>query len=126
MEWVVRAGEARPQNLISRYTEHLGMRGVFGFSVLHQPGLSWQALLQADGFPNPTVSVADDDDLAAALAPLGYSRRLIKTPGRRYHHTFCVLYDATGTMLDHLPRDAADAISHTFVRYPNPNQTPRP
>ena len=126
MEWVVRAGEAKPQNLMDRYTEHLGMRGVYGFSVLYQPGLAWQALLQPDGFPNPTVSVASDDDLAAALAPLGYTMRLIKTPGRRYHHTFCVLYDATGTMLQRLPRDAAEAISRTFVRYPNPNRNPRP
>lgn len=126
MDWVVRAGEARPEHLMRRYTEHLGMQGVYGFSVLYQPGFAWQTLLQADGFPNPTVSVAYDDDLAAALSPLGYTLRLIKTPGRRFHHTFCVLYNASGTVLDHLPRDAAEAISRVFVRYPNTNQTPHP
>jgi hypothetical protein len=33
MGWVVRAGEAKPADLVKGYKEHLGVHGLYGFSV---------------------------------------------------------------------------------------------
>jgi len=73
---------------------------------------------------NGQISYAYDGDLAAALLPLAYGMSLIKTSGQGYHHTFMVLYDATGQMLTVLPADAAQAISATFRRMKNPYRVP--
>lgn len=51
---------------------------------------------------------------------------LMRTPGVGFHHTLTVLYDASGAMLQALPRDAAIAISNTFQRTPNPFPYPTP
>jgi hypothetical protein len=123
-EVVLRAGTAKADLLISGYEEHLGARGVYGFSVQYAPGRTWQELAQAGQFRNGQVSVADEDDLRTALAPFGYTMELVKTPGRGYHHMLMVLSDATGQILTALPPDTARALANTFVRYSNPYQAP--
>ncbi len=127
MDWVVRAGEAQVSSLIKGYGRHRGVLGVlYGFSVQYAPGQkkSVEELAKAGQFPNGQISYALDVDLVAALAPLGYQMRLIASPGQGFHHTFAVLFDATGVMLQTLPQDAATAISRTFKRRVNPYQTP--
>ena len=120
MAWVVRAGAAGVKSLIEGYNRHLGVPGLFGFSVQYAPGKTVEELAQVARFPHGQISYADDAILAAAVAPLGYSVQLIKCPGGVHHHTFIVLYDASGVALHVLPRDAAVIISRTFQRRPNP------
>lgn len=122
MEWVVRAGMAEPGNLQANYQEHDAVPGVFGFSVQYQAGRTIDELAQAGQFPNAKISYAYDGELAATLSPLGYSMRLVATPGRGYHHTFMVLYDASGAMLLDLPDAAAQALSSAFRRTDNPHR----
>lgn len=122
MEWVVRAGVAGAQSLINGYAEHRRVPGLFGFSVQYAPGMTVEALALAGQFPHPRISYATEDALFAALQPLGYTMRLAKSPGVGYHHTFAVLYDATGAMLHVLPQDAADALSATFRHRQNPHR----
>ena len=62
--------------------------------------------------------------LQAAIAPLGYRLGFIQTPGKGYHHTCTVLYDASGAMLHTLPPAAVQAISGAFLRMPNPHRVP--
>ena len=50
-EIVLRAGTAKADLLISGYEEHLGARGVYGFSVQYAPGRTWQELAQAGTSP---------------------------------------------------------------------------
>lgn len=125
MEWVVRAGEARPEYLVSGYGPHRAVPGLYGLSVQYAPGKTVDELARAGGFPNAQISYATDDALVAALVPLGYSMRLIASPGQGYHHTFAVVYDASGVMLKRLPLALAIVISQTFQRRPNPYR-PRP
>jgi hypothetical protein len=123
-EVVLRAGTATADLLVGGYGRHSGAPSVFGLSVQYAPGRTWQELAQAGRFKNGQVSVADEDDLRAALAPLGYRMELVPTPGRGYHHTLAVLYDVSGQMLTALPADAAQALAATFTRYRNPYQVP--
>jgi hypothetical protein len=123
-EWIVRAGEARPDQLIKGYREHLGALGVYGFSVQYNPGSTVDALALAGAFSNGQISYQDEDVLQAAVAPLSYRLSIIQTPGSGYHHTCAVLYDATGTMLHALPPDAALALSNAFIRMTNPHRLP--
>jgi hypothetical protein len=120
MEWVVRAGVATAQRLIEGYAQHKGAPGLYGFSVQYAPGATVEQLAQAGRFPHAQISYATDDALQAALAPLGYTMRLVKSPGSGYHHTFAVLYDGGGTMAQVLPPDAAQAISQAFQQRANP------
>jgi hypothetical protein len=120
MAWVVRAGQAKAADLIRGYGEHLGVPGLYGFSVQYDSGSSWQELARAGRYPNALVSIADENDLQAALQSLGYTFRLVPSPGRGYHHTFVVLYDATGTMLTQLPLLVAEKLYETFIRVNNP------
>jgi len=39
-----------------------------------------------------------------------------------YHHTFVVLYDATGAMLKRLPLLVAQKLHETFAQVPNPQR----
>jgi hypothetical protein len=125
-DWVVRAGAASADFLMRGYTEHKGMSGVFGFSVQSEPGKTVAELAAAGRFPNNQISYATLDALQAAVQPLGYRIRLIKSPGVGFHQTLTVLYDANGAMLQTLPRDAAIAISNTFQRIPNLFPYPKP
>jgi hypothetical protein len=125
VEWVVRAGEAKPDKLQDGYTRHAAAPTIYGFSVQYAAGRRLDELALAGQFPNSQISCAYDEELATALLPLGYSMRLVPTPGRGFHHTFMVLYDASGAILTKLPHDAAVAISQTFRRMPNPHRVRR-
>jgi hypothetical protein len=120
--WVVRAGAAKAVELVKGYREHLGVPGLYGFSVQYQAGLSWQELAQAGRFPHAQVSIAEDHDLRVALQSLGYGLRLVPSPGAGYHHTFAVLYDATGAMLTRLPLSVAQKLRETFTQSANPHR----
>lgn len=120
MGWVVRAGEAKPADLVKGYKEHLGVSGLYGFSVQYHAGLSWQELARAGQFPNAQVSIAEENVLQMALQSLGYTLRLIASPGAGYHHTFVVLYDATGARLTQLPHSVAQKLHDTFTQVANP------
>ena len=120
MGWVVRAGEAKAVDLVKGYKEHLGVPGLYGFSVQYHAALPWQDLARAAQYPNAQVSIAQDNDLLAALQSIGYRMRLVTSPGAGYHHTFAVLYDVTGTMLTQLPIVAAQKLQGTFTQHPNP------
>ena len=98
MEWVVRAGEAKAPDLMKGYSEHDQVPNLYGFSVQYQPGMSWEELARAGRFPNAQISIAYDTDLHRALQSLGYDMRLVKSPGKGYHHTFVVIYDVNGMM----------------------------
>ena len=52
---------------------------------------------------------------------LGYIMKLVRSPGKGYHHTFAVLYDVSGILLQSLPQDAAITLSQTFRQRPNPS-----
>lgn len=120
-QWVVRGGIATPDRLIKGYGEHLAVPGLYGFSVQYAPGLSVDEIARARRFPNTLLSIAYDTELAAALKPLGYGLRIVRSSGRGYHHTFAVLYDdAGGAMLQRLPADAARALAATFRQITNP------
>jgi hypothetical protein len=122
MAWVVRAGEAKAVDLVKGYREHLGVPGLYGFSVQYQAGISWQELARAGLYPNAQVSIAEEDELRVALRSLGYDFRLVASPGSGYHHTFVVLYDATGTMLTQLPLPVAEKLHQTFTQETNPHR----
>ncbi|MGO8951382.1 MAG: hypothetical protein ACLQUY_27755 [Ktedonobacterales bacterium] len=122
MSWVVRAGIARADTLINGYRRHSGVTGLYGFSVQYAADKSIEELAQAGQFSHAQISYAQEQDLAASLTWLGYTMRLVPSPGKGYHHTFAVLYDATGLMLQALPQDVADALSRTFKQRPNPHR----
>lgn len=121
-EWVVRAGLAREEHLIAAYRRHTGANGIYGFSVQYAPGKSIEELASAGRFPNPKISYAYDDELAASLSSQGYRMALVSSPGIGFHHTFMVLYDADGRLLKRLPADAARTISRTFRQTINPHR----
>jgi hypothetical protein len=125
-EVVLRAGTARASLLMSGYKHHKATRRprIYGLSVQYAPGRAWQELAQAGQFKNGQVSIADEDDLRAALAPLGYALRLVPTPGQGFHHTLVVLYDTNGQTLTSLPANAASALAATFRQRPNPYPAP--
>ncbi len=119
----MRAGIASPGSLVKGYNQHRGVPGLFGFSVQYAPGRSIEELALAGQFPHEQISYATDDALQLALQPHGYTMRLVRSPGRGYHHTFAVLYDMGGLPLQRLPQDAAVVLSQTFRHRPNPSRT---
>ena len=120
MNWVVRAGVASSNSLIKGYNQHRAVPGLFGFSVQYADAKSVEELAYAGRFPHEQISYASDDALQMVLQPLGYMMKLVNSPGKGYHHTFAVLYDAEGSPLRSLPRDAADALSQAFRQRSNP------
>jgi len=125
MEWVVRGGIATPQQLSDGYGEHVGISSsLYGFSVQYQPGETIEALALAGQFRNGQISYATDDALQVALQALGYTMRLVKSPGRGYHHTFAVIYNADGMMQHTVPPHVAAALSQIFRQMPNPHPAP--
>lgn len=109
--------------LIAGYRLHLAVPGLYGFSVQYANDKTVEDLARAGRFPHGRISYATDDTLAAVLLPLGYTMRLVRSPGQGYHHTFAVLYDKTGMPLQSLPEDAAIALSAVFQHQRNPYQT---
>lgn|SRR5579883_1459261 len=125
MEWVVRGGVATPKQLSDGFGKHAGVSiPLYGFSVQYQPGKTIDELARAGQFRNGQISYATDDDLQAAVQQVGYAMRLVKSPGRGYHHTFAVIYNATGMMEQQLPAAVAIKLSQVFRRMPNPHPTP--
>ena len=122
MGWVVRAGEVKAADLVRGYQQHLTVPGLYGFSVQYQAGVPWQVLARAGQFPNARVSIAEEQDLRAALQSLGYDLRLVPSPGVGYHHTFVALYDATGAMLTQLSLPVAQKLHETFAQVANPHR----
>jgi RHS repeat-associated protein len=125
--WVVRGGEAEPQDLIVGYREHRGVPGLFGFSVQYAPGtgLSVDQLAEAGHFFNRQISYATDQQLMAAVAPTGYEIALIESLGGGYRATLTVIELSTGQMMHELPPSVADAISAAFQRKVNPYRVTR-
>jgi hypothetical protein len=122
--WVVRAGIASAQSLMAGYRPHIGAPGLVGCSVQYAPGRTVEELARAGQFKNLQISYATEGVLQAALSPLGYRMQLVRSPGKGFHHTLVVLYDPGGAMLQRLPRDAAEALSRSFQRRPNPYPVP--
>lgn len=104
------------------YVQHKRALSVYGFSVQYNAGSSVDELARAGQFIYTRISYRDEDVLQAAVAPLGYRLEFIQTHGGGYHHTCAVIYDATGTMLQALPLDAAVVIGNAFQRKRNPYQ----
>lgn len=126
MDYVVRGGTAMADLLQRGYRQHRGMPQVYGLSVQYAPGtnLTLKDLATAGQIHNTQISYASPHELSVILQPLGYTLQLIQTPGIGHHHTLCVVYDASNTMMQRLPRDAAEAISAVLHRIPNPALQP--
>jgi hypothetical protein len=125
MEWVVRGGVATLKQLSDGFGKHAGVvTPLYGFSVQYQPGKTIDELALAGQFRNGQISYAGDDALQAAVQSVGYTMRLIPSPGRGYHHTFAVIYNANGMMQQTLPPVVAVALSQAFRRMPNPHPVP--
>jgi hypothetical protein len=125
VEWVVRAGIATPKQLIDGFGKHLGVGApLYGFSVQYQPGRTIDELAQAGQYRNGQISYASDDDLAMAVNSSGYTMRLVKSPGRGFHHTFAVIYNVNSMMEQSLPLIVAVAISKVFRQMKNPYPVP--
>jgi hypothetical protein len=126
MDYAVRGGTATADLLQKSYGRHQGAPGVYGLSVQYAPGQSktLKELALAGQLRNGRISYAAPDELAQALLSLGYAMQLLRTPGIGFHHTLCVVYDASGRMLRKLPRDAAEALDRALHRIPNPALQP--
>ncbi len=107
------------------YSLHRQVPGLYGFSVQYEPGKTVDELAQAGQFPNAQISYAEEAVLDLAIRPLGYAMRLVKSPGTGYHHTFIVVYDATGAIQQRLPHAVAQALAAAFQRMPNSHRVPR-
>jgi hypothetical protein len=116
-EWIVRGGLCKTGDLQAAYKPVLNMPGVYGFSVQYAPGVSVDDLIVAGRFPHTWVSWADRDDLEKALQKLGYVMLLIRTAGRGFHHDLAVSIMQQGQILDHLPQNAAAALSAVFKQH---------
>jgi hypothetical protein len=86
--------------------------GLFGFSVQYQPGKSIEALAAAARFPNTQISVSTDELIIAAGRKAEYDLRLVKSPGRGFHHTVEVPFP--------LPSELTEALSPAFTAMSNP------
>jgi hypothetical protein len=96
--------------------EHLGVPGLFGFSVQRHRGRTVTELALAGRFPHAQISVATVEQLMAAARGRGYRDvRIVASPGRGFHHTVIVPQP--------LPFDLADALSQVFAVQPNPART---
>ncbi|HUG62787.1 MAG TPA: hypothetical protein VMP03_13130 [Methylomirabilota bacterium] len=112
--WIVRGGVVTPQQLANGVREHLAVPGLAGFSVQFQPGQSKEQLAAAGRFPHSQISYTTDSELMAAVADYP-NVRLIKSPGRGFHHTVAVPMP--------IPQDLAQALSDVFRQMSNPSST---
>lgn len=116
-DWIVRAGVANWQDLITAYRLDPNVAGVYGFSVQYASGMPWQDLARAGQFPHSRVCYADREALETAVAALGYLLVLIATPGMGYHHELCLALVHNGQILRTLPDAAAQAMSAVFQQH---------
>jgi hypothetical protein len=111
-QYVVRAGIARPDNLIAGTTAHRLLPELTGFSVQSAPGVSVEELARGGQFRNRQISVTTRN----ALQRHGFAV-VFPTPGRGAYH-------ATVRAPDPLPPDTAVLLSSLFVQCPNPHPVP--
>jgi len=107
--WVVRAGQAKPQDLQKGYGEHRGAPGIYGVSVQYQPGLTVDELAAAGRFPNGQISYQTFGKLFIAASGEGYILYLAKTPGTGFPYTLGAAKG--GDIATQLPDDLV-CISH--------------
>jgi hypothetical protein len=107
VHYVVRAGIARPVDLIVGTKEHRDVSGLIGFSVQSWPGVPIGELARAGGFRNPQISVTTADTLTRH----GFEVTLL-TPGKGAYH-------ATVRAAHPLPLDVAARLSLLFTRRRN-------
>ncbi|MSP00160.1 MAG: hypothetical protein EXR07_03780 [Acetobacteraceae bacterium] len=110
--YVVRAGIARPSDLIVGTREHRDVPGLFGFSVQSWPGVTVEELARAGRLPHARISVTTRD----TLWWLGFEV-VLSTPGKGDYH-------ATVRAPFPLPRDIATRLGMVFTRRRNPWPVP--
>ena len=115
--WVVRAGIVTPEQLKNGVGGHALMPGLHGFSVQSEPGRTVFQLAEGGHFPNAQISVSTVEALVATGQAMGYSVRVVKSPGRGFHFTVEVP--------DPLPDALAEALSREFTQMPNPARVRR-
>jgi len=97
--------------------EHLGVPGLFGFSVQRQPGKTVVELALAGQFPHAQISVTTVEQLTVAGSMAGCAVGVVSSPGRGYHHTVVVPRP--------MPGELAVALGRSFVVQPNPARAVR-
>jgi hypothetical protein len=111
-QYVVRAGWARPDNMIAGTTAHRLLPGLTGFSVQSAPSVSVEEPARGGQFRNRQIGVTTRSALQQHGFPL-----VFPTPGRGAYH-------ATVRAPDPLPPDTAALLSGLFVQWPNPHPVP--
>jgi hypothetical protein len=111
-QYVVRAGLARPDNLIAGTTAHRLIPGLTGFSVQSAPGVSVGDLARGGQFHNRQISATTQN----ALRQQGFEV-VFPTPGRGAYH-------ATVRAPDPLLPDTAALLSSLFLQCSNPHPVP--
>jgi hypothetical protein len=107
-QFIVRAGLARPANLIDGTAPHATVPGLTGFSVQSAPGVPVAALAAAGQFRNGQISVTTLREIRRAGFEI-----VFPTPGRGlYHATVRVPYPLTSAF--------AVRLSFLFEQCPNP------
>lgn len=111
-QYVVRAGLARPANLIAGASMHRMIPELAGFSVQSLPGISIAELARGGQFRNRQISVTT----VGARRRHGFET-VFPTPGRGAYH-------ATVQVPDSLPQDIAALRCSLFAQVPNPHPVP--
>ena len=93
-------------------------------SSMHR-GRLWMSWHRPASFPMRKSATRTKPYLNRWFGRWEYTIRLVKSPGLGYHHTFAVVYDATGGIQTRLPRTVAQALASAFRRLPNPHRVPR-
>lgn len=109
VQYVVRAGLARPENLTAGTSKHSVIPELTGFSVQSAPCISIAELARGGQFRNRQISVTT----TGALRRHGFET-VFPTPGRGEYH-------ATVRVPDPLPPGIAALLSSLFVQVPNPH-----
>ena len=92
--------------------EHALVPDLYGGSVQSALGRTIFQLAEAGHFPNAQISVSTVEDLVAVGQAVGYSIRVVQSPGRGFH--------CTVEVPDPLPDVLAEALSRAFTPAPNP------
>jgi len=117
LQYVIRAGESKPQDIIAATKPLPGNMqnlGPSGFSTSSALGMDPNEIAMAAGYPNVTISYTTVQKLAA----LGYPIISTPLPGQPLHHTVLAPFP--------LPQSQAEILSQVFSNhFPNPNRVPR-
>jgi hypothetical protein len=112
VHYVVRAGIARPADLILGTRVHRAVADLIGFSVQSWPGVPVEELARAGRFRNGQISVTTVD----ALVRQGFEV-VLSTPGKGDYH-------ATVRAAHPLPPEVAARLAILFTRRRNPCPVP--